>query len=73
MKRSCSLNAREIFRQDNRQEVILLAIEDITYKKHLEKQARDAETQINSILENLVGSAERYTGGTAPQFLKKKP
>lgn len=66
------LNAREIVRQDNRQEVILLAIEDITHKKHLEEQAREAETQINFILENLVGSAERYTGGTAPQTKKKK-
>ena len=66
------LNAREIIRQDNRQEVILLAIEDITYSKQLEQQARDAETHINAILEKLVGSAERYTGGTAPQLRKKK-
>ncbi len=66
------LNAREIIRQDNRQEVILLAIEDITYKKHLENQAREAESQINSILESLVGSAERYSGGTAPQSKKYK-
>ncbi len=66
------LNAREILRQDNRQEVILLAIEDITYKKYLENQARNAETQINEILENLVGSAERYSGGTAPQIASKK-
>jgi PAS domain S-box-containing protein len=65
------LNAREIIRQDNRQEVILLAIEDITYKKALEKQAKDAETQITSILGSLVGSAERYSGGTAPQTKKK--
>lgn len=61
------LNAREILRQDNRQEVILLAIEDITDKKYLELQAKTAESQINSILENLVVSAERFTGGTAPQ------
>ena len=60
------LNAREILRQDNRQHVILLAIEDITAKKTLEEQARDAETQIASILENLVESAERHSGGTAP-------
>ena len=66
------LNAREIIRQDNRQEVILLAIEDITFKKTLEKQARNAEVQINSILENLVDSAERFSGGTAPQSKKNK-
>lgn len=65
------LNAREILRQDNRQEVILLAIEDITASKQLEQLAKKAEGQINSILENLVGSAERYSGGTAPQVKKK--
>lgn len=64
------LNAREILRQDNRQEVILLAIEDTTLNKTLEKQTKDAETRIHSILENLVGSAERLTGGTAPQTRK---
>jgi two-component system, chemotaxis family, CheB/CheR fusion protein len=67
------LNAREIVRQDNRQKVILLAIEDITAKKELETQARTAESQINSILENLVNSAERHTGGTAPSSRTKKP
>lgn len=61
------LNAREILRQDNRQEVILLAIEDITSKKMFEETAKDAETHINAILEKLVGSAVRYSGGTAPQ------
>ncbi len=66
------LNAREIVRQDNRQEVILLAIEDITYSKMLEQQAKDAESHINTILEKLVGSAVRYTGGTAPQTSPKK-
>lgn len=68
------LNAREIIRQDNRQEVILLAIEDITASKQLERQAKEAESQVNAILENLVGSAVRYSGGTAPQPRpKKKP
>ncbi len=66
------LNAREIIRQDNRQEVILLAIEDITASKEIEAQAKDAEVKINAILENLVGSAERYSGGTAPQLNRKK-
>ncbi len=66
------LNAREIIRQDNRQEVILLAIEDITASKQLEKQAKEAESQVSAILENLVGSAERYSGGTAPQPRLKK-
>jgi PAS domain S-box-containing protein len=66
------LNAREILRQDNRQEVILLAIEDVTASKQLEKQAKEAEANINAILENLVGSAERYSGGTAPQSQSKK-
>ena len=66
------LNAREILRQDNRKEVILLAIEDITASKQLEKQAKEAETRINAILEHLVGSAERYSGGTAPQSKYKK-
>ncbi len=66
------LNAREILRQDNRQKVILLAIEDITNKKALEKQTKEAEANINSILENLVGSAERFSGGTAPQTKKNK-
>lgn len=66
------LNAREIVRQDNRQEVILLAIEDITASKQLEKQAKQAENDINAILETLVGSAERYSGGTAPQARSKK-
>jgi PAS domain S-box-containing protein len=65
------LNAREIVRQDNRQEVILLAIEDITASKQLEKQAKEAEIHINAILESLVGSAERYSGGTAPQTRPK--
>lgn len=63
------LNAREIVRQDNRQEVILLAIEDITIKKMLEQQAREAESAIGSILGKLVISAERHTGGTAPQVI----
>ncbi|MEO7617661.1 MAG: hypothetical protein ABIS59_02360 [Candidatus Saccharibacteria bacterium] len=36
-KKSCILSAREILRQDNRQEVILLAIEDITTKKILDQ------------------------------------
>ena len=66
------LNAREILRQDNRKEVILLAIEDITAAKHLEKQAKAAESRIHSILEDLVGSAERHSGGTAPQPQTKK-
>jgi len=66
------VNAREIIRQDNRQQVILLAIEDITTKIMLEQQTREAETNINAILENLVGSAGRYSGGTAPQKKPKK-
>ncbi len=61
------LNAREIIRQDNRQEVILLAIEDITLSKQLERQTKDAESKINIILEELVGSSMRVSGGTAPQ------
>jgi hypothetical protein len=61
------LNAREIIRQDNRQEVILVAIEDITYSKQLERQTKEAEANINSILEDLVGSSMRFSGGTAPQ------
>jgi PAS domain S-box-containing protein len=61
------LNAREIARQDNRQEVILLAIEDITGSKRLEQQTKEAEENINSILEKLVGSSTRFSGGTAPQ------
>jgi PAS domain S-box-containing protein len=65
------LNAREVIRQDNRKKVILLAIEDITQKKQLEKATQQAEVQINSILENLVDSAERYSGGTAPHRKKK--
>jgi PAS domain S-box-containing protein len=71
-RKAMLLNAREIQRQDNRQEVILLAIEDITAKKELEAQARAAEAQINSILENLVDSAERHTGGTAPSYKRKR-
>lgn len=69
------LNAREILRQDNRQEVILLAIEDITYNKFLEKQTKAAEANIGAILENLVVSAERHSGSTAPQpnSMAKKP
>lgn len=61
------LNAREIARQDNRQEVILLAIEDITHSKQLERETKEAEANINSILEKLVGSSVRFSGGTAPQ------
>jgi hypothetical protein len=34
------LNAREILHQDNQQEVILVAIEDITYSKGLERQQK---------------------------------
>jgi PAS domain S-box-containing protein len=66
------LNAREIIRQDNRQEVILLAIEDITASKELERETKEAESRITAILGNLVGSAERYSGGTAPQTQPKK-
>ncbi|HVE81124.1 MAG TPA: PAS domain S-box protein [Candidatus Dormibacteraeota bacterium] len=66
------LNAREIMRQDNRQKVILLAIEDITASKQLEKQAKEAESQVSTILEKLVGSAERHSGGTAPQTRPKE-
>ena len=66
------LNAREILRQDNRQEVILVAIEDITFSKQLERQTKEAEANINSILEDLVGSSMRFSGGTAPQPQEKK-
>ena len=66
------LNAREILRQDNRQEVILVAIEDITSSKQLEQQTKEAEANINSILENLVGSSMRFSGGTAPQPQESK-
>jgi nitrogen-specific signal transduction histidine kinase len=66
------LNAREIIRQDNRQEVILVAIEDITLSKLLERQTKEAEANINSILEDLVGSSERFSGGTAPQPSERK-
>ena len=73
-ERAMLLNAREIVRQDNRQEVILLAIEDITNKKIMEQQTRDAESRINTILQNLVGQSERYTGGTGSQTpAKPKP
>ena len=66
------LNAREIIRQDNRQEVILVAVEDITYSKLLERQTKEAEANINSILEDLVGSSVRFSGGTAPQPQESK-
>ena len=66
------LNAREILRQDNRQEVILVAVEDITYSKLLERQTKEAEANINSILEDLVGSSVRFSGGTAPQPQESK-
>lgn len=66
------LNAREILRQDNRQEVILVAIEDITFSKMLERQTKDAEVNINAILEKLVGSSVRFSGGTAPQPQENK-
>lgn len=66
------LNAREILRQDNRQQVILVAIEDITFSKQLEQQTKEAEANINSILEDLVGSSVRFSGGTAPQSLESK-
>ena len=62
------LNAREILRQDNRQQVILLAIEDTTTSKQLERQTKAAEENINSILRDLVGSSVRFSGGTAPQL-----
>jgi two-component system, chemotaxis family, CheB/CheR fusion protein len=67
------LNAREIIRQDNRQRVILLAIEDITLHKQIEQEIRDAEAKITSILHGLVGSSERISGGTAPQRAKMEP
>jgi hypothetical protein len=69
------LNARQIIRQDNRQKVLLLAIEDITLHKQLEQQTKDAETEINDIFEKLVGSSMRISGGTAPQERppKKRP
>jgi PAS domain S-box-containing protein len=66
------LNAREIVRQDNRQEVILLAIEDITLSKQLERETIEAESKINSVLEGLVKSSMRFSGGTAPQPTNKK-
>jgi PAS domain S-box-containing protein len=71
-KKVMLLNAREILRQDNRQEVILVAIEDITFSKQLEQQTKDAEANINSILEDLVGSSMRFSGGTAPQTQEGK-
>jgi PAS domain S-box-containing protein len=66
------LNARQIIRQDNRQKVVLLAIEDITFHKQLEQETKNAEAQINGILENLVGSSMRISGGTAPQGRPKE-
>jgi hypothetical protein len=50
----------------------LLAIEDITFSKLLERQTKAAKTNINSILEDLVGSSMRFSGGTAPQRLESK-
>ncbi|MDF2461191.1 MAG: response receiver sensor diguanylate cyclase [Candidatus Saccharibacteria bacterium] len=66
------LNAREIIRQDNRQEVILVAIEDITLSKQLERETIEAESKISSVLEGLVKSSMRFSGGTAPQKSERK-
>ena len=61
------LSAREIIRQDGRQEAILLAIEDISQNKPLVRQTKKAEANINAILGKLVGSSSRFSGGTSPQ------
>jgi PAS domain S-box-containing protein len=47
------LNARRIYREGNRTELILLAIEDITERRRLEDERRELETRFTSLVRNI--------------------
>ena len=47
------LNARRIYREGNNQELILLAIEDITEQRRAEEERRELETRFTSLVKNI--------------------
>jgi len=47
------LNARRVYRDSNRTESILLAIEDITERRRLEDERRELETRFTSLVKNI--------------------
>lgn len=48
-RRTMLLNARRMFREENRSQLILLAIEDITEKKQAEEELRQSEERLRRI------------------------
>ena len=47
------LNARRVYREGNRTESILLAIEDITERRRVEDERRELETRFTSLVKNI--------------------
>ncbi|MBN2120478.1 MAG: sensor domain-containing diguanylate cyclase [Candidatus Omnitrophica bacterium] len=60
-KRIMLLNARKIYREANNTQLLLLAIEDITERKHLEKELRKTQEELRvlSITDTLTGLYNR--------------
>lgn len=67
-KRVVLLNARKVVQKNNNQPMILLAIEDITEKKHIEQQKDDFISIASHELKNPVTSMKAYT-----QVLQRHP
>lgn len=67
-KRVVLLNARKIVEKNNKEPMILLAIEDITEKKHIEQQKDDFISIASHELRTPVTSMKAYT-----QLLQKHP
>lgn len=67
-KRTVLLNARKVTQKNNNEPMILLAIEDITEKKHIEQQKDDFISIASHELKTPVTSMKAYT-----QLLQKHP
>jgi signal transduction histidine kinase len=67
-KRTVLLNARKVIQKNNNEPMILLAIEDVTEKKHIEQQKDDFISIASHELKTPVTSMKAYT-----QLLQKHP
>lgn len=67
-KRIVLLNARKVIQKNNNEPMILLAIEDVTEKKHIEQQKDDFISIASHELKTPVTSMKAYT-----QLLQKHP
>jgi PAS domain S-box-containing protein len=74
-RRTMVLNARRLFREENRTKLILLAIEDITERKQAEEEIKRSHERLNRFfLEDLTGDYISTTDGRLlacnPAFLR---